>query len=208
MTVSPLLLFLYRSLKCSSCEKQFNNRVELRSHNKIHETSMWNASGTNGNADNSDMHRSRVVNSHSRTSDVAMESDSAVSEKVLLDTVAEREVMNQVEVSGSTVSKVCDASKRDNERLLLLLLLLTECYCARVEHIRGEKGAKRVHEQMQVLPKNFSQTERSCKTCTHTHRGTAVQVRLLQQELRREMYPGFSYKSSYGKEDISLSRVQ
>lgn len=92
-----------------SCEKQFNNRVDLRSHSKVHETSMWNASGTNANADNStlslEMHQSRVVNSHSPTSNIAIESDSTVSEKVLLDTVAEREVMNQVEVS-SPVSKV------------------------------------------------------------------------------------------------------
>lgn len=90
-----------QSLKCSSCEKQFNNRVELRSHNKIHETSMWNASGTNANADNSvlslEMHQSRVVNGHSPTNNIVIESDSTVSEKVLLDTVAEREVMNQVE---------------------------------------------------------------------------------------------------------------
>lgn len=89
---------------------------------------MWNASGTNADADNSalssEMHQSRVVNSHSPTSNIAIESDSTVSEKVLLDTVAEREVMNQVEVSSLTVSKVSNASKRDNERLLL-----TECYC-------------------------------------------------------------------------------
>ena len=111
-----LLLFFYRSLKSSSssCEKQFNDRVELRSHNKIHETSTWNAaSGTlNANADNSalssEMHQSRVVNnSHSPTNDIVMEPDSTVSERVLLDTVAEREVMDQVEVSWLVVFVNC-----------------------------------------------------------------------------------------------------
>nr|XP_033206407.1 zinc finger protein 91-like isoform X1 [Bombus vancouverensis nearcticus] len=88
--------------KCLSCEKQFNNRIQLLSHSKIHETSIWNASGMNDNSDNStflsEVHQPRIANDHSPLHNIMIEPDSAVSEKVLLDTVAEKEVMDQVEI--------------------------------------------------------------------------------------------------------------
>lgn len=96
-------MFSCRPFKCLSCEKQFNNRIQLLSHSKIHETSIWNASGINDNSDNStflsEVHQPRIANDHSPLHNIIIEPDSAVSEKVLLDTVAEKEVMDQVEVS-------------------------------------------------------------------------------------------------------------
>ncbi|XP_076757858.1 uncharacterized protein LOC143427530 [Xylocopa sonorina] len=90
-----------QSLKCSSCEKQFNNRIELQSHAKIHETPMWTSvsSGTNNVAKkptfSSDVQP--VVSGPSSLNSIVIDSDSAVSEKVLLDTVAEKAVMDRVE---------------------------------------------------------------------------------------------------------------
>ncbi|XP_033335108.2 uncharacterized protein LOC117225553 isoform X1 [Megalopta genalis] len=78
--------------KCSSCEKYFANRTQLRSHSRVHESFSWNEK------DVSILSQIRAtVDNESSLNDVVIDSDSTVSERVLLDTVAEREVMDRVE---------------------------------------------------------------------------------------------------------------
>ncbi|XP_012134539.1 uncharacterized protein LOC100876151 [Megachile rotundata] len=81
-----------QSWKCSSCDKYFDNRTELQSHNEIHEISIWNAISRPQNTESSDLPNDSLT-------DIAMDTDSAVSERVLLDTVAEKEAMDQIEAS-------------------------------------------------------------------------------------------------------------
>ncbi|XP_029032628.2 zinc finger protein 236-like isoform X2 [Osmia bicornis bicornis] len=97
-----------QSWKCSSCEKYFSSRTQLRSHSKIHEISIWNAMSTG--TENSQIVTETSVSSDLQPvtnngdpclNDIAIDPDSAVSEKVLLDTMAEKAVMDQIEtVSG------------------------------------------------------------------------------------------------------------
>lgn len=93
-------LYIYRLYKCSSCDKYFNDKIELQSHSKVHEIPIWNASEINSTTENSTLSSEMqpVVNGHSSLN-IIIDTDSAVSEKVLLDTVAEKEVMDRVEVS-------------------------------------------------------------------------------------------------------------
>lgn len=88
--------FIKQLYKCSSCDKYFNDKIELQSHSKIHEIPIWNASEINSTAENSTLSSEMqpVVNS---SLNIIIDADSAVSEKVLLDTVAEKEVMDRVE---------------------------------------------------------------------------------------------------------------
>ncbi|OAD55101.1 hypothetical protein WN48_05576 [Eufriesea mexicana] len=88
-----------QSFKCISCEKHFNSKIELKSHNKIHETLMWNTSEINNVSENSMLSSEvqPIENGHLPLNNIVIDPDSAVSEKVLLDTVAEREVMDRVE---------------------------------------------------------------------------------------------------------------
>lgn len=85
------------------CDKYFDNRMQLRSHNKIHENFSWNAtpSKLNSTKDIPTLSEIRVaiVNESSLNDIIVEDSDSAVSEKVLLDTVAERKVMDRIGVS-------------------------------------------------------------------------------------------------------------
>lgn len=94
-------VFCCRSFKCVSCEKHFNSKIELKSHNKIHETLIWNASEINNVPENSMLSSEvqPIENGHPPLNNIVIDPDSAVSEKVLLDTVAEKEVMDRVEVS-------------------------------------------------------------------------------------------------------------
>ncbi|XP_076670030.1 uncharacterized protein LOC143369679 isoform X2 [Andrena cerasifolii] len=89
--------------KCPSCEKYFSSRTQLRSHSKIHETSAaWNemprsivsdaAEGTVSAQVQISMQQHTV---DSPFTDIAIDPDSTVSEKVLLDTVAEKQVMDR-----------------------------------------------------------------------------------------------------------------
>ncbi|XP_043265068.1 zinc finger protein 236-like [Colletes gigas] len=86
--------------KCQSCDKYFNNRTQLRSHSRIHETSTWNAISSEMNtaaSENSVSSEMRtVVAADSLLNDIVIEPDSTVSERVLLDTVAEKEVMDRL----------------------------------------------------------------------------------------------------------------
>ncbi|XP_076223167.1 uncharacterized protein LOC116428332 isoform X2 [Nomia melanderi] len=85
--------------KCSLCDKYFDNRMQLRSHNKVHENFSWNAtpSKINNNKDIPTLSEIRVAIVNESLNDIVVEdSDSAVSERVLLDTVAERKVMDRV----------------------------------------------------------------------------------------------------------------
>ncbi|XP_053982057.1 zinc finger protein 236-like isoform X1 [Hylaeus volcanicus] len=85
--------------KCQSCEKYFNSKTQLRSHSRIHETSRWNTiselnTGTPENPVPSEMRA--IVDVDSPLNDIVIDPDSTVSERVLLDTVAEKEVMDRV----------------------------------------------------------------------------------------------------------------
>ncbi|XP_076167161.1 uncharacterized protein LOC143146603 isoform X2 [Ptiloglossa arizonensis] len=86
--------------KCPTCEKYFNSRTQLRSHSRIHETSTWNAMSTEINTttpENLISSKMRaVVRTNSPLNDIVIDPDSTVSERVLLDTVAEKEVMDRV----------------------------------------------------------------------------------------------------------------
>ncbi|XP_076244279.1 uncharacterized protein LOC143185274 isoform X2 [Calliopsis andreniformis] len=88
-----------QSWKCPSCEKYFNSKTQLRSHSKIHEASTWNEiqSGIGSCPENSiatGIETSIGVINSPLNGDV-IDPDSTVSEKVLLDTVAEKEVMDR-----------------------------------------------------------------------------------------------------------------
>lgn len=88
------------------CDKYFDNRMQLRSHNKIHESFSWSTppSKLNSTKDIPTLSEIRVaiVNESSLNDIVVEDSDSAVSERVLLDTVAERKVMDRIGVSRSS----------------------------------------------------------------------------------------------------------
>ncbi|XP_076290481.1 uncharacterized protein LOC143213960 isoform X2 [Lasioglossum baleicum] len=76
----------------SSCEKYLGDRTQSRSHSKVHESFPWNEK------DVSILSQiPATVNNESSLNDVTIDSDSTVSERVLLDTVAEREVMDRVQ---------------------------------------------------------------------------------------------------------------
>ena len=101
--------FFRRLCKCPSCEKYFSSRTQLRSHSKIHETSAaWNETPRSIVSDAAEGTVSAQVQIamqqqphtvDSPFTDIAIDPDSTVSEKVLLDTVAEKQVMNRAKVS-------------------------------------------------------------------------------------------------------------
>ncbi|XP_017793137.1 PREDICTED: zinc finger protein 236-like [Habropoda laboriosa] len=89
-----------QSFKCPSCEKHFDDRMQLRSHSKIHESPVWDAISSGTSSENLtvplEVRPIPIANSDSPLNNIIIDPDAAVSEKVLLDTVAEKEVMDRV----------------------------------------------------------------------------------------------------------------
>lgn len=79
--------------------------------------------------------------------DVRMNTDSSVSEKVLMDAVAERKSMDCVDVSTHVFSSLF--------KIFLYLYQMTFDRSGK----RGEKRDERIYEQMQVLSENLPEAE-------------------------------------------------
>ncbi|XP_017879983.1 zinc finger protein 236-like isoform X2 [Ceratina calcarata] len=80
-----------QSFKCPACEKRFDKRTETRSQGESRTTWSGISSGTNCGT------MGAITDNRTALDNIVIDSDSAVSEKVLLDTVAEKEVMDCVE---------------------------------------------------------------------------------------------------------------
>lgn len=85
----------YRLLKCTTCKKVLDNKSQLKYHNKMH-SGVWKVLRVGSNE--------KEVISSSRLSsittlDIRANPDSSVSEKVLMDAVAEKKSMDRVNVS-------------------------------------------------------------------------------------------------------------
>lgn len=98
MTKNYAIIFQsYRQWKCTTCQKILDNKLQLKLHSKMH-TDAWNVSIE---SDNSQKELSSSTSDFSAITamDIRIDADSSVSEKVLLDTVAERKIMDGGDVS-------------------------------------------------------------------------------------------------------------
>lgn len=104
----------------------------------------------NDNSDNStflsEVHQPRIANDHSPLHNIMIEPDSAVSEKVLLDTVAEKEVMDQVEVSFLLVIATLYTDKG----------LLTEFFYTQYRFCWKRRNEKSIQTNVNIVRKLFA----------------------------------------------------
>ncbi|XP_066595918.1 zinc finger protein 236-like isoform X2 [Prorops nasuta] len=80
--------------KCSICHKMLSSKIQLKLHSKEHDAN-WNAALVEADSSQRESN-SQEVNLTTKLN-VKLGTDSSVSEKVLLDTVAERDIMNRLE---------------------------------------------------------------------------------------------------------------
>lgn len=95
---SKIRCVLYRQWKCSICQKVLNNKIQLKLHSKIHPNN-WNVSSMGSDNSQKELTSTNSNLSSITTLDVRVDPDSSVSERVLLDTVAEKKIMEYTDVS-------------------------------------------------------------------------------------------------------------
>ncbi|XP_011330673.2 zinc finger protein 236 isoform X2 [Ooceraea biroi] len=78
--------------KCMTCQKVLDSRLQLKLHSKVH-TEAWNISSMEADSSQKELISSNSDLSSITTLDVQLDPDSSVSQKVLMDAVAEREIM-------------------------------------------------------------------------------------------------------------------
>lgn len=93
-----LFMFSHRRWKCTTCQKILSSKLQLKFHNKIH-TEVWNVSSTEPDSSQKDLISSNSGLSGITTLDVQVNPNPSVSEKVLMDAVAERKSMDRTDVS-------------------------------------------------------------------------------------------------------------
>ncbi|KAL2726673.1 LOW QUALITY PROTEIN: zinc finger protein 236-like isoform X1 [Vespula squamosa] len=148
--------------KCTICQQIFVSKAQLRSHNKMHDNNL-NANSLESDKsqkENISINKSLSIDSTSHnkisfdsktlsnnsikldekiSSDDKMGTDSSVSEKVLLDTVAEKKIMDQIDVLNHL--DICDLRFRTSGHRKVHLL----------KHVRQHKGTtKRKQKHMKV----------------------------------------------------------
>lgn len=85
-----------RQWKCTICQKVLSSKVQLKLHSKMH-TEGWNVVSY---VDDDNSPKEFVASAlPSITLDVRIDSDSSVSEKVLMDAFAEKKSIDQADVS-------------------------------------------------------------------------------------------------------------
>ncbi|XP_014481425.1 PREDICTED: zinc finger protein 236-like isoform X2 [Dinoponera quadriceps] len=82
--------------KCTTCHKVLDSKQQLKLHNKIH-TDTWNVSSMEPDSSQKEPISSNTALPSITTLDVRIDADSSVSEKVLLDTVAEKKIMECID---------------------------------------------------------------------------------------------------------------
>lgn len=135
-----------RLLKCTTCKKVLDSKSQLKHHSKMHSGILKVVRLEPNEKD--------VISSNSRLPsitmlDVQMNTDSSVSEKVLMDAVAERKSMDRVDVSTHIFSSL----------FKIFLYFYQMAFDRSGKH--GEERDKRIYEQMQVLSENLPKAKRS-----------------------------------------------
>ncbi|XP_011870843.1 PREDICTED: zinc finger protein 236-like isoform X3 [Vollenhovia emeryi] len=82
--------------KCTTCQKILGSKLQLKFHSKTHNEA-WNVSSTELNSSHKDLISSNSGLSGITTLDVRVDPNSSVSEKVLMDAVAERKSMDRAD---------------------------------------------------------------------------------------------------------------
>lgn len=101
-------IFSHRQWKCTTCQKVMDSKLQLEFHNKVH-TEAWNVSSMEADSSEKELISSSSVLPSLTTLDVRVDADSSVSEKVLMDAVAEKKNMDYADVSITELfAMVCD----------------------------------------------------------------------------------------------------
>nr|XP_012214852.1 PREDICTED: zinc finger protein 236-like isoform X1 [Linepithema humile] len=79
--------------KCTTCQKVLGSKLQLKYHNKVH-TEAWNVSSMEADSSQKELISSSSGLPSITTLDVRVDADSSVSEKVLMDAVAEKKSMD------------------------------------------------------------------------------------------------------------------
>jgi len=87
----------HRQWKCTTCQKVMGSKLQLKFHNKMH-TEAWNVSSMEADSSQKELISSSGLPSIT-TLDIRVDADSSVSEKVLMDAVAEKKSMDCADVS-------------------------------------------------------------------------------------------------------------
>ncbi|XP_011640624.1 zinc finger protein 236-like isoform X1 [Pogonomyrmex barbatus] len=82
--------------KCTTCQKILGSKLQLKSHSKMH-TESWNVSSMESDSSQKELTSSNSGLPSIPTLDVPINADSSVSEKVLMDAVAERKSMDHAD---------------------------------------------------------------------------------------------------------------
>ncbi|KAL2728129.1 LOW QUALITY PROTEIN: zinc finger protein 236-like isoform X1 [Vespula maculifrons] len=167
--------------KCTICQQVFVSKAQLRSHNKMHDNNL-NASSLESDKsqkENISINKSLSIDSTSNNKisfdsktlsnnsikldekislDDKMGTDSSVSEKVLLDTVAEKKIMDQIDVLNHL--DICDLRFRTSGHRKVHLL----------KHVRQHKGItkrKQKHMKVSAVAEASLDLEKSVESVVH-----------------------------------------
>lgn len=81
-----------------TCQKILDSKLQLKLHTKVH-TEVWNISSVEADSSQKELISSNTELSSIAALDVQIDPDSSVSERVLMDAVAERKSMDCPDVS-------------------------------------------------------------------------------------------------------------